>query len=106
MAEYGIQAVPDGTPQGPESGDRMAPTVPMSIAEAMAKMNAMQADAMSVGSTLGQIMSVPGPISQEGNSPLLDSDGDYDYDKSPDVAADESTQMDDNASVALQNPLG
>ncbi|SRR6266581_2988569 len=106
MAEYGIQTVPDGMPVGPGQSDRIAESVPMSIAEAMAKINAMQADAMGVGSTLGQVMPVPGPISQEGNSPLLDSDGDYDYDKSPDVAVDESTQMDDNGSVALQNPLG
>lgn len=103
MAEYGIKTVPDGMPVGPEQSDRMAESVPMSIAEAMGKMRAMQADTSGIGSTLGQLMPVPGPVSQAGNAPLLDSDGDFDYDKGPEIPGAEPTQDQNHASTAVQN---
>lgn len=101
MAEYGIETYPEGMATGPGLEAKMAPTVPMSISQALAYMQDRQSDTFGEGSIIGDLMPVKGPISQAGNSPLLDSDGDYDYDKSPDVAVDEAEQLEDHSSTAV-----
>lgn len=66
MADYGIQT----TPSGVEAVNaRMAPTVPMSITEAFGYMQDRQSDTYDQGSTIGQPMEVPDPVSVAGNEP-------------------------------------
>jgi hypothetical protein len=67
MADYGIQTTPDGV--GAVNA-RMAPTVPMSVEQAMAYMQTRQSDTYDQGSTIGESMEVPDPVSMCGNEPM------------------------------------
>lgn len=67
MADYGIQTAPDGVEA---VNARMAPTVPMSVEQAFAYMQNRQGDTYDQGSTIGQPMEVPDPVSACGNEPM------------------------------------
>jgi hypothetical protein len=101
--DYGVKTVPDSMDSGPAVSDRMTDSVPMSIAEAMQKAQAMQSDVLGLGSVIGVPMPVPGPVSQAANSPLMEPDQDFDYDKGVEIPADEPTQDADHPGVAVQN---
>lgn len=76
--DYGIQTSPgDGTADG-SNVDKVAATVPMSIAEALSLMHSRQSQALGQGSVIGELMTVDGPVSVAGNSPCSPTGMDHD----------------------------
>lgn len=56
MAQYGIETVPDGMPDDPGTGDKIAPTIQESIALGMQRLNELHGDTFGQGSTIGDLM--------------------------------------------------
>lgn len=58
MAQYGIDTVPDGMPDDPGNGDKMAPTMQAAIAQGLQRLNELHGDTLGQGSTIGDLMPI------------------------------------------------